>query len=59
MDFSAAIQMRPGSATAYSNRGAAYMFKKDYDKAIADCNEAIRIVRATPRSILTAKRVPR
>ena len=32
-----------GFATAYNNRGNAWRVKKEYDKAIADYNEAIRL----------------
>jgi tetratricopeptide (TPR) repeat protein len=28
---------------AYNNRGSAYLFKKDYDRAIADFNQAIKL----------------
>ena len=28
-------------ATAYSNRCYAYIFKREYDRAIADCDKAI------------------
>ena len=34
---------RPADASAYSNRGVAWCDKKDYDKAIADFDEAIRL----------------
>lgn len=30
-------------AMSYLTRGIAWMYKEDYDKAIADCNEAIRL----------------
>jgi tetratricopeptide (TPR) repeat protein len=30
-------------AAAYNNRGFAYYGKKDYDRAIADCEAALRI----------------
>ena len=34
---------RPENAPAYGTRGRAYLFKDDYDQAIADCTEAIRL----------------
>jgi tetratricopeptide (TPR) repeat protein len=33
----------PGLAWAYNNRATAYILKGDYDRAIADANEAIRL----------------
>ncbi len=35
--------VNPKSAEDYSRRGASYLQKRDYDKAIADCDEAIRL----------------
>jgi tetratricopeptide (TPR) repeat protein len=37
----------PADAEAYYNRGCTYYMKGDYDKAIANYNEAIRINPAT------------
>ena len=39
----AAIRLAPKYALAYNNRGAAWNRKKDYAKAIADFNEALRL----------------
>ena len=38
-----AIRLEPKSALAYNNRGVAWSVKKDYDRAIADFTEAIRL----------------
>jgi tetratricopeptide (TPR) repeat protein len=37
------IEQNPKFAAAYNNRGLAYQNKRDYDRAIADYNEAIRL----------------
>lgn len=42
-DCTRSIQQNPNDATAYKNRGNAYMNKGDIQRAIADYNEAIRI----------------
>ena len=41
-DFTEAIRCKPGYAVAYYNRGKVYEYKRDYDRAIADYNEAKR-----------------
>ena len=41
-DYTEAIRIEPAS-TYYSNRAAAYLDKKDYDRAIADSTEALRL----------------
>ena len=43
-DFSAAIGLKP-TAEAYRYRGIAFANKADYDKAVADLSEAIRLQR--------------
>src|SRR5262249_43587061 len=42
-DFDTAIRLDPKNALTYYNRGNAWLRKKDYDKAISDSNEAIRL----------------
>jgi tetratricopeptide (TPR) repeat protein len=37
------LQIDPGNAMAYNNRGGAYYNKKDYNRAIADYEAALRI----------------
>jgi tetratricopeptide (TPR) repeat protein len=39
--YSKAIKINPKFAKAYNNRGIAYMWKKQYDNAVADFNKAI------------------
>ncbi len=41
--YTAAIQIDPKNAAAYSGRGRAYAAKGEPDKGIADCTEAIRL----------------
>jgi len=46
--LSEAIKLDPNNATAYGERASAYIKRSDYDRsaynrAIADCNEALRI----------------
>ena len=41
--WSRAIRLEPNEETAYCCRGASWIKKKDYDRAIADYNEAIRL----------------
>jgi len=38
-----AIELDPNDATAYCNRGLAWRSLGDFDRAIADCSEAIRL----------------
>ena len=38
-----AIRLDPKGTLTFKNRGDAYMNKGDYDRAIADYNEAIRL----------------
>jgi len=47
-DCNEAIRLDPKLASAYSNRGIAWGFKKNFDKAIADYNEVIRLVPGNP-----------
>ncbi|MDR2658786.1 MAG: tetratricopeptide repeat protein [Spirochaetaceae bacterium] len=42
-DFTQAIKLVPDDATAYAERGDAYMNKGDYDRAIADYTHAIKL----------------
>jgi tetratricopeptide (TPR) repeat protein len=37
------FRLSPRSAITYNDRGGAWACKKEYDKAIADLNEAIRL----------------
>jgi tetratricopeptide (TPR) repeat protein len=39
--YSRAIEINPKYANAYNNRGNAYTYKGDYDRAISDFNQAI------------------
>ena len=41
--YSGAIKLDPKNAEAYFGRGEAYDFKGQYDKAMADSSEAIRL----------------
>ena len=41
--YSRAIELNPGFAEAYANRGVAYVKTGEFDKAITDYNEAIRL----------------
>jgi tetratricopeptide (TPR) repeat protein len=41
--LSAVIQSDPKNAEAYLGRGVAYLFKEDHDRAIRDCDEALRL----------------
>ena len=40
-NYSKAIKINPKFVKAYNNRGIAYIWKKQYDLAIADFNKAI------------------
>ena len=42
-DYTMAIQLDPKDAWAYRNRGIAYGSNRENDKAIADCNELLRL----------------
>lgn len=42
-DYTEAIRIDAGNASAHSNRGMAFHCKQDYDRAIADYTEAIRL----------------
>src|SRR4051812_47449079 len=42
-EFSEVLLIDPRDATAYYNRGAAYLAKQDYEKALCDFTEAIRL----------------
>jgi tetratricopeptide (TPR) repeat protein len=42
-EFSAAIKLDPRSATAYGNRGVAFIQQKKYNKAREDLTEAIKL----------------
>jgi tetratricopeptide (TPR) repeat protein len=39
-DFNKAIEINPRDAMAYNNRGLAYFFKSDYEKAWDDVHKA-------------------
>ncbi len=43
VDYTAAIQLNPNDPLAYSNRAILWHEKQDFDRAIADLTEAIRI----------------
>lgn len=40
-EFTRALEMDPGFAKAYINRGNAYFFKGQHDQAISDFNKAL------------------
>ncbi|MDR1363285.1 MAG: tetratricopeptide repeat protein [Spirochaetaceae bacterium] len=40
-DYNRAVRLDPDFALAYNGRGNAYDGKGDYDRAIADCNQAV------------------
>ena len=42
-DYTKAIRLSPEDATAWYNRGVAWLAKKEFDKAILDFNRAIRL----------------
>ena len=42
-DFSAFIRLNPNSVAALNERGLSYASKGDYDRAIGDYTEAIRL----------------
>lgn len=42
-DFNSAIQVKPHSFEAYSNRKLAYAVEGDFDRAIADYDRAIAL----------------
>jgi len=42
-EYTESIRLNPNDASAYYNRGNAYLGKKDYDSAIADYTEAIKL----------------
>lgn len=44
-DFTKAIAQQPSNANLYQGRGAAYQKLGDFNRAIADCNQAIKINR--------------
>ncbi|MEE9420550.1 MAG: SPOR domain-containing protein, partial [Desulfatiglandaceae bacterium] len=41
--FSLSIQIIPNDSQAYNNRGTAWFYKGDYDRAIADCTKALEL----------------
>jgi len=41
IEYSKAIEIDPNLAVAYGNRAYAYLYREQYDMAIADCNKAI------------------
>ena len=43
MNFTDAIKMNPGLPDLYNRRAEAYQFKRDYDAAIADYNQALSL----------------
>lgn len=42
-DYNEAIRLDPGNATAFENRGTAFLRNGNHDRAIEDYNEAIRL----------------
>jgi tetratricopeptide (TPR) repeat protein len=42
-DYNEAIRIDPKYAPAYFNRGVQFRSKKDYDRALADLNEAVKL----------------
>ena len=42
-DYNQAVRLEPSNADRYRDRGDAYSNHKDYEQAIADFNEAIRL----------------
>ena len=42
-DFSQAIKLDTSNAAAYANRSSIHITQKDFDNAIADCNQALRL----------------
>jgi len=48
-DLTKAIQLDPDGARSYFNRGFAYFRKGDFEKAVADYNDAIACTPAMPR----------
>ena len=53
--YTKAIEIDPGFAVAYLNRGITYRKKGDYDQAILDSSKAIEIDPGMPRHILTGE----
>jgi tetratricopeptide (TPR) repeat protein len=51
IDFSETINLRPNHAGAYNNRGVLYARKHEYDKAISDWQEALKLNPAKPGEV--------
>ena len=49
--YSQEIRDYPNHASAYVNRGRVYDFMKQFDRAIADYDQAIRLIENTPSPI--------
>ena len=49
-DLGEIIRLDPENVEAFSGRGQIYAFLEDYDRAIADFSEAIRLLQKTPGS---------
>lgn len=49
-DLGEIIRLDPENVAAFSGRGQIYAFLEDYDRAIADFSEAIRLLQKTPGS---------
>jgi Flp pilus assembly protein TadD len=47
--FSKAVRRNPRLAGAYHGRGVAYAIQGDFDRALNDCEKAIRLNPAAPR----------
>ena len=43
VEFSRAIELAPGYAVAYSNRGVTYMQQRKYNKALDDLKKAVEL----------------
>ncbi len=40
-EYTEALRLDPGSAVAYASRAAAYLYQRQFDRAIEDCNRAL------------------
>lgn len=48
--YSKAIELEPENAVYYSNRAAAYTFKRDFAKGVADAQKAIELNKVYPKA---------